>query len=100
MWTSATTAQWLTVFADAVPAAPVLALGEALDRAASASDRVESVEAGPPGVLRLLSSPIRTARPVTDSALAPALGADTSGPLSELGISPDQQAELRKAGVT
>lgn len=93
-----TTAQWLTVFEDAVPAAPVLALGDALDRAASGSDRVESVQAGA-GVLRLLSSPIRTGRPVTASAPAPALGADTSDLLGDLGISPDQQAELRKAGI-
>jgi succinate---hydroxymethylglutarate CoA-transferase len=95
-----TTEKWLEIFGDAVPAAPILTLAQALDSPyVAGTDRVESTVLGSGAAFHLLANPIRTAGQATHSSLAPALGAHTEELLAEIGISPEQIRALRSLGV-
>lgn len=77
-----TTAEWLAIFDGAVPASPILDIGEALDNPVAA-DRVEAVEtAGVP--FRRLAPPIRWPDDSRIPHAAPRLGEHTEQYLIEL----------------
>ena len=95
-----TAGEWLTAFGDAVPAAPIRTLPEAMDSPAVAdSDRLEAAEVTPGTALRMLASPIRSGEPEALSTLAPALGQDTAAVLAEIGITAARLEELRGLGA-
>lgn len=95
-----TTEKWLEIFGDAVPAAPILTLAQALDSPLVAgTDRVDSTVLGSEAAFHLLANPIRTAGQATRSSLAPNLGAHTEELLAEIGISPERIRALRSLGV-
>ncbi|ADB50608.1 CaiB/BaiF CoA transferase family protein [Conexibacter woesei] len=80
-----TTAAWMERFAGAVPAAPVLALDEALEQPfVHADGRVETLANG----LRLLASPFRGDAPTRPSTAPPALGEHTAELLDGLPAAP------------
>lgn len=92
-----TTSAWLEAFDGAVPAAPILDIGEALENPVAA-DRIETVTAdGAP--FRRLAPPIRWPGPARGAVPAPRLGEHTAECLSRAGFTPMEISELRSAGV-
>ncbi|NRQ33682.1 CoA transferase [Nonomuraea sp. NN258] len=95
-----TTAEWLAVFGDAVPAAPILTLPQAMDSHIVADgDRIEQVDVGQGSALRLLAGPIRTDGPSRRPTRAPALGEQTDELLTALGRTTAEIGALRALGV-
>jgi crotonobetainyl-CoA:carnitine CoA-transferase CaiB-like acyl-CoA transferase len=95
-----TTSEWLEIFGDAVPAAPLRSLAQALDGAEVAQrGAVEVVPAPGADPLRLLGFPVRAATAGTRSGLAPALGEHTDALLAGLGLTPADIRRLRADGV-
>ena len=94
-----TTAEWLAEFAGSVPASPIYDVKQALDNPwVVDSDRIENiaVDGGPD--LRLLAGPVRYAgRP--RGIRAPTLGEHSAEILAAAGLSADEIARLRAAGV-
>jgi succinate---hydroxymethylglutarate CoA-transferase len=93
------TAEWLRHLQGAVPCAPVLDVASALQNPfVAASGRIADFqsEAGP---VRMLGGPLRVPGTEPPRRAGPALGADTDAILSELGLGPDDIAELRRRGV-
>ena len=96
-----TTAEWLELFAGAVPAAPVLDIAEALENPfVRDSDRVADFT-GPDGekVVRMLTGPVRIGGETLPTRAAPLMGADTEAVLERVGIGPERLAELRERGA-
>jgi succinate--hydroxymethylglutarate CoA-transferase len=94
-----TTAEWLEIFAGAVPAAPVNDLRAALDSpflAEGGRIRDYCRPGGPP--VRMVAPPIRSGDEPPLHA-APALGADTYAVLRDCGFSDADITELRAAGT-
>ncbi len=97
-----TTTEWLSVFAGKVPAGPINTIGEALaDPYVTGGGRVEEIGTEGGGRVRLLAAPLRVAEGLdhTPSRPAPVLGADTDTLLAEAGVSEEEIAGLRAAGV-
>jgi crotonobetainyl-CoA:carnitine CoA-transferase CaiB-like acyl-CoA transferase len=95
-----TTAEWLAVFAGAVPASPLLDVAEALDHPrVRSSARVESIPAPAGGALRLLTNPVRGEGLPRAGRPAPELGADTAEILARAGLSAEEIGALRAAGT-
>ncbi len=91
------TASWLASFDGAVPAAPILDIGQALENPVAA-DRIETVEAqGAP--LRRLAPPIRWPGEARIPLPAPRLGEHTVPCLAEAGFTAAEIGELRSSGV-
>lgn len=92
-----TTAEWMRLFAGKVPASPVYDVQQALD-----SDFVAEQErllnfAHPGGDIRMVASPVRAGpHPVNP---APAMGADTSEILEQVGYDAETIARLRERAV-
>ncbi|WP_214322904.1 CaiB/BaiF CoA transferase family protein [Nonomuraea sediminis] len=95
-----TTAEWLALFGDAVPAAPILTLPEAMDSPMVLDgDRVERIDVGTGTALRMLAGPIRTDGPGRPPTCAPTLGEHTDEVLTALGRTAADLDELRALGV-
>ncbi len=96
-----TTAEWLSLMAGKVPAAPVLTVKGALDNPFLVErGGVQSYPhpARPEGV-KMLASPIRMGEKVLPGTAAAPLGADTDAVLSSLGYGDADIARLRAAGA-
>ncbi len=95
-----TTAEWMTLFAGEVPAAPVLSLPQALDNPYFASTGgIVEVDHPMRPAFKALTSPIRldgARRPVRP---APLLGADSDEVLAGAGYSEAEVGDLRARGV-
>jgi crotonobetainyl-CoA:carnitine CoA-transferase CaiB-like acyl-CoA transferase len=90
------TAEWLQVFAGAVPAAPILGLGEALDNPYVAeSGGLQTLSHPRAGDFRLVAPPVRCPGEDAPAQAAPALGADTDAILGDLGYDTARIAALR-----
>jgi len=96
-----TTAQWMSVLAGTVPAAPVLTLPQALDNPYLAETEGILTLAHParPEGLRMIASPIRVDGNRPGATPGPACGADTEAVLGEIGVSAAEIADLRGSGV-
>ena len=96
-----TTAEWMSVFAGRVPAAPVLDIAQALDNPFVLERAAVATFAGSVGApdVRMVASPIRVPGEVIPTRAAPGLGADTDDVLRSIGIGPNEIADLRKRGV-
>ncbi len=96
-----TTAQWMTLLAGHVPAAPILTLSSALDNPyliETGGLQTVTHDARPDG-LRIVSSPIRLSGSRIPTRRAPALGADTDAVLGSIGIADAALADLRARGI-
>ncbi|MEM7404844.1 MAG: CoA transferase [Pseudomonadota bacterium] len=94
------TAEWLTVFAGSVPAAPILDVAGALDNPfVHERDRIQTM-AHPSGeAIRMLRPPIGTDGVAPPDAPGPALGEHTDHYLEEAGINAAERDRLRADGV-
>lgn len=94
------TAEWMSRFSGHLPAAPVLAIGQALDNPYfRATGGVQSVEHPARPDLRVLSNPIRLDGQRAVARSAPRLGEHTDMLLAEIGYRPDEIAALRASGT-
>ena len=95
-----TTAEWMAVFAGAVPASPILDVAAALEQPFVAqTDRIEEIPVDGGPALRLLATPIRTNGPRRKGTRAPVLGEHNAELLAAIGVSAAEQAKLKQAGV-
>lgn len=96
-----TTAEWMTAFAGRVPAAPVLDVAEALDNPFVAErEGIRAYTGSPHGRdIRMLASPIRVPGEEMPARAAPALGQHTDDVLREIGLTPEQIAEMRRRKI-
>lgn len=94
------TGEWMACFAGQIPAAPVLAVGSALDNPYfRATGGVQSVvHSARPG-LQVLSNPIRLDGSRAAARPGPSLGEHTDGLLAELGYAPAEIAALREKSI-
>lgn len=99
--TARTTAEWMERLGGAVPVAPVLGVGEALDNPFVAERQGVAdfgrAEGGAPP--RMLTSPIRVDGRLPPTDAAPALGADTEALLGRIGLDAASIAALREQGA-
>jgi crotonobetainyl-CoA:carnitine CoA-transferase CaiB-like acyl-CoA transferase len=90
------TSSWMSKLAGRVPAAPVLALAEALDNPYFAQNEgIQSIDHPDRPGLRVLSSPIRLDGQRATATPAPKRGADTDAVLRSAGFRDDDIAALR-----
>lgn len=94
------TQYWMSRFGGAVPASPVLSVGEALDNPyARTRGMIEDMPLKSAVPLRVMRGPLRTSQGRLPLQPAPELGADTDAVLRESGISAERIAELRARGT-
>jgi succinate--hydroxymethylglutarate CoA-transferase len=94
------TAEWMRRFSGHLPAAPVLAIGEALDNPYfRATGGVQNVNHPARPDLRVLSNPIRLDGQRATARSGPSLGEHTETLLAEIGYAPDEIAALRASGT-
>jgi len=95
------TAEWLEAIGGAVPAAPVLDVGQALDnpfvRERGGVAEFTRREGGAP--VRMLTGPVRVNGRLPPVNAAPALGADTDAVLRRVGLDDETIADLRRKGT-
>jgi crotonobetainyl-CoA:carnitine CoA-transferase CaiB-like acyl-CoA transferase len=95
-----TTAQWLTVFAGAVPAAPINDLAQALDNPfVTEQGRLQTLPHAVRGSYRMVAPPVRCAGEEAPARSAPALGEHTEALLREIGYDSARIAALRNSKV-
>ena len=95
-----TAAQWMTVLAGKVPAAPVVGLAEALDNPyAHETGAILHVAHPQRPDLRMVASPIRIDGARPDGHSGPALGAHTDQILAAAGVDAEERDALRAAGI-
>ncbi|MBM85277.1 MAG: CoA transferase [Rhodospirillaceae bacterium] len=97
-----TTEDWLTVFAGAVPAAPINDIGQAMTNPFVAERGGIQNFPNPAkkgDSFRMAAHPILSAKDPAPTRPAPALGADTDEVLSTIGYDKGRIAALRKKGV-
>ncbi len=96
-----TTAEWMTLFAGSVPAAPVLDIAQAIDNPFVAERDGVKAFAGSPhgGPIKMLASPIRVGGEETPTRAGPGLGENTDEILGELGYTADAIADLRRRRI-
>jgi crotonobetainyl-CoA:carnitine CoA-transferase CaiB-like acyl-CoA transferase len=96
-----TTANWLGKLQGVLPAAPVYDMAQALDNPfPAATGMVRNVPHPLRADFRALANPIKLDGARLPSRTAPALGADTSQVLAELGYSAEEIDTLHAKGVT
>ncbi len=94
-----TTAEWLADFAGAVPASPILDVGEAMENPfVKDQGRLQDIELEGHGTYRYLRPPVQTETPAPANP-APKLGQHTDDLLAGLGYDEAKLAALRKAKV-
>jgi len=97
-----TTAEWLDVFAGAVPAAPIYDLAQALENPyVTGNEKLQTIphSRAKEGSYRMVSNPVRTAGEETPSRPAPELGEHTDALLREIGYDAARILALRKAKI-
>ena len=95
-----TTAEWLTLFAGKVPAAPINDLRQALENPFVAErGMIQSVPLPGYGDYRMVAAPVRSGGAETPANPAPKLGEHTNEILGGLGYDATRLAALRKAKV-
>jgi crotonobetainyl-CoA:carnitine CoA-transferase CaiB-like acyl-CoA transferase len=95
-----TTAQWLAVFAGAVPAAPINDLKQALENPfVTENGRLQTVPHATRGSYRMVAPPVRCVEDDAPARPAPALGEHTEALLSELGYDAVRIQALRASKV-
>jgi succinate---hydroxymethylglutarate CoA-transferase len=93
-----TTAQWLEIFAGAVPAAPVNNLAQALENPfVTKHGRLQTLRHPVRGTYRMLAPPVRCEGDAPPARAAPGLGEHTEAVLSELGYDDARIAALKRA---
>ena len=94
------TAEWMSVMAGQIPAAPMLSLPQALDNPYFAqTGGLQTVDHPDREGLRVLSSPIRLDGERVPARPAPRLGQDTDAIIASLGYDEAAIAELRRKAV-
>jgi succinate--hydroxymethylglutarate CoA-transferase len=95
-----TTAEWLAVFAGAVPAAPIHDLAQALDNPfVTGHGRLQTLPHPTRGSYRMVAPPVRSAGEEAPARPAPALGEHTEALLREIGYDAARIAALRNSKV-
>jgi crotonobetainyl-CoA:carnitine CoA-transferase CaiB-like acyl-CoA transferase len=95
-----TTAEWLRIFAGAVPAAPINDLAEALENPfVTENGRLQTIPHSTRGAYRMVAPPVRCAGDEAPAQPAPALGEHTDELLRELGYEPTRINALRASKV-
>ncbi|MCT8973939.1 CaiB/BaiF CoA transferase family protein [Microbaculum marinisediminis] len=95
-----TTAEWMAVFAGAVPAAPLNDVAQALDNPFVANrGRIQDLSQPGGGTFRMLASPIQCPGEAPPASPGPALGGDTEALLDELGYDSETRLRLLDTGV-
>jgi succinate---hydroxymethylglutarate CoA-transferase len=95
-----TTAQWLTIFAGKMPAAPVYDIAEAMENPfLEDTGRIQTLTHPVAGDFRVVAPAVRRSDDTSTPAPAPSLGADTDDILHDLGYDEEQTAALRTAKV-
>lgn len=98
--TTRTTAEWMGLFAGAVPAAPVLNVAQAMDNPFVAEQgRVIPFQHPDHGPLPGVASAIRAEGSAHPAVAAPTLGRDTDDILASLGYSPADIVALREQAI-
>ena len=94
------TADWLAHFAGVVPAAPINDVAQALDNPfVTENGRLQTLEHANGSTYRMVNTPIGTEGLTPPANPAPALGRDTDALLEEIGLTAEQCARLRDAGI-
>ncbi len=95
-----TTAEWLELFAGAVPASPINGVAEALDNPFVAErSGVQTLTLEGHGEYRMLAAPVKSGGSKTPANPAPKLGQHTNEILHSIGYSPAKMKSLKKAKV-
>ena len=95
-----TTAEWLEVFAGAVPAAPINDIKQALDNPfVTDHGRNQTLTLPGYGDFRMVAPPVRCAGDEAPARAAPRLGADTDAILGDMGYDAARIGTLRAAKV-
>jgi crotonobetainyl-CoA:carnitine CoA-transferase CaiB-like acyl-CoA transferase len=95
-----TTAEWLEIFAGAVPAAPINDLAQALDNPfVTEHGRLQALPHPVRGPYRMVAPPVRCAGEEAPATPAPALGEHTEALLRELGYDAARIRALRDINV-
>ncbi len=95
-----TTAEWLEVFAGAVPAAPINDIKQALDNPfVTDHGRIQTLTLPGYGDFRMVAPPVRCEGDAAPARPAPALGADTDAILGEMGYDQTRIETLRARNV-
>ena len=95
-----TTAEWLEVFAGAVPAAPINDIKQALDNPfVTGHGRIQTLTLPGYGDFRMVAPPVRCAGDEAPARAAPKLGADTDAILGDMGYDAARIGTLRAAKV-
>jgi succinate---hydroxymethylglutarate CoA-transferase len=95
-----TTAEWLALFAGAVPAAPINDLAQALENPfVTEHGRLQTLPHATKGSYRMVAPPVRCAGEEAPSRPAPGLGEHTEALLTELGYDTARIEALRNSRV-
>jgi succinate---hydroxymethylglutarate CoA-transferase len=95
-----TTAEWLTLFAGTVPAAPINDLAQALENPfVTEHGRLQSIPYSEKGTYRMVAPPVRCADEEAPARPAPELGEHTEALLREMGYDGARIQALRDAKV-
>jgi crotonobetainyl-CoA:carnitine CoA-transferase CaiB-like acyl-CoA transferase len=95
-----TTAEWLAIFAGAVPAAPINDLAQALDNPfVREQGRLQTLPHPTRGSYRMVAPPVRCAASEARARPAPALGEHTEALLREIGYDRSRIDVLRSLKV-
>ena len=95
-----TTAEWLEVFAGAVPAAPINDIKQALDNPfVTDHGRIQTLTLPGYGDFRMVAPPVRCEGDEAPARAAPRLGADTDAILGDMGYDETRIEALRAAKV-
>ncbi|MFQ5619293.1 MAG: CaiB/BaiF CoA transferase family protein [Rhodospirillales bacterium] len=95
-----TTAEWLDVFAGAVPAAPINDIRQALDNPfVTDHGRIQTLELPGHGDFRMVAPPVRCEGDEAPARPGPALGADTDAILGDMGYDAARIEGLRAEKV-
>ena len=95
-----TTAEWLEVFAGAVPAAPINDIKQALDNPfVTGHGRIQTLTLPGYGDFRMVAPPVRCEGDEAPARAAPRLGADTDAILGDMGYDETRIGTLRARKV-
>ena len=95
-----TTAEWLEVFAGAVPAAPINDIRQALDNPfVTDHGRIQTLTLPGYGDFRMVAPPVRCEGDAAPARAAPGLGADTDAILGDMGYDAGRIEALRAEKV-
>ena len=95
-----TTAEWLALFAGAVPAAPINDLQQALENPfVTEHGRLQTLPHPPRGPYRMVAPPVRSAGEDAPARAAPGLGEHTDALLREMGYDDTRIRALRESKV-